>query len=444
MQIAAVGRRLCQPAAAACYRAFTLFTLDLHDAVASVSVGIPRSDHVTDQREEARSDDSGSQGSRTDESRSDDRFRLAMQSSGIGMAIVDVDGRWVEINPALERMLGYDAAELIGHAAAEFTHPDDIVMSQASMADLVEGSVAALDAQKRYLRRDGEVLWAHVNVAAMRDEHGRASYLIVQLRDITAQRAAEQTLRELNEALEQHDEQRSEQLQAINRQQELFAYGISHDLRAPLRAIDSFAALLAAQADQLDETGRDYLGRIRAAAARMSDLIDSLLELSRATRAELRLQAVDVSLLAEWAYAELADAEPERAAEFEVQRGLFALGDERQLKSLLHQLLHNAWKFSRERERVRIHVSGERQDDRLLLSIRDEGAGFDMRYADKLFEPFQRLHGPEQAGGNGIGLAIAQRIVERHRGRVWAESEPGSGSTFHVELPAAAMDEDEA
>jgi len=367
-----------------------------------------------------------------------------MQSSGIGMAIVDVDGRWVEVNPALERMLGYDAAELIGHAAAEFTHSDDIAMSQASLADLVEGGVAALDAQKRYLRRDGEVLWAHVNVAAMRNEHGRASYLIVQLRDITAQRAAEQTLRELNEALEQHDEQRSEQLQAINRQQELFAYGISHDLRAPLRAIDSFAALLAAQADQLDETGRDYLGRIRAAAARMSDLIDSLLELSRATRAELRLQAVDVSLLAEWAYAELADAEPERAAEFEVQRGLFALGDERQLKSLLHQLLHNAWKFSRECERVRIHVSGERQDDRLLLSIRDEGAGFDMRYADKLFEPFQRLHGPEQAGGNGIGLAIAQRIVERHRGRVWAESEPGSGSTFHVELPAAATDEDEA
>jgi len=361
-----------------------------------------------------------------------------MRSSGIGMAIVDVEGRWVEVNPAIERMFGRQARELIGHAASEVTHPDDVALSKGYLAGLVGGDIPVLDAQKRYLRGNGDVLWAHINVAPMRDDAGRVVYLVLHMRDITAQRDAEEVLHALNHSLEQRVEERTEQLQAINRQQELFAYGVSHDLRAPLRAIDSFASLLAGHAGgQLDDTGRDYLGRIRAAAGRMSELIDSLLDLSRASRVDMKLEQVDLSLLAEWVYAELADAEPDRPVEFKVQPGLRAHGDERQLKLLLHQLMHNAWKFSRDRDRVRIGISGQTRGDKTVLSIRDEGSGFDMRYSEKLFQPFQRLHGPDQAGGNGIGLAIAQRIIERHRGRLWAESEPGSGSTFHVELPTA-------
>jgi PAS domain S-box-containing protein len=375
----------------------------------------------------------------------DDRFRLAMQSSGIGMAIVDADGRWLEVNPAFERMFGYEAAELIGHATSEFTHPDDLGVSKDYLEGLVSGRIPVLDAQKRYLRRNGEVLWTHVNVAAMRNGDGRASELIVQVRDITKQREAEQALRTLNDSLEQSVEERTTQLQSVSQQQELFAYGVSHDLRAPLRAIDGFAALLASRADgQLDETGRDYLARIRAASARMGELIDSLLALSRASRAEMKPTQVDLSLLAEWVSAELAEAEPERPVDIEVQPGLVAYGDERQLKLLLQELMHNAWKFSRDRDRVRIGITGQRHADRIELSIRDEGIGFDMRYADKMFEPFQRLHGPEQAGGNGMGLAIARRIVERHRGRLWTESQPGAGSTFHVELPAAASPGEQA
>ena len=249
-------------------------------------------------------------------------------------------------------------------------------------------------------------------------------------------RADEASLAGRNAQLERRLAEMEAELARGNRQQELFAYGISHDLRAPLRAIEGFAALIDANADTaLDATGRDHLARIRAAAARMSGLIDALLALSRASRVELRREPVDLSLLAEWTLAELRDAEPARAVAAKVQPGLLACGDERQLKQLFDQLLHNAWKFSGEREQVRIEVDGERRDGLLRLSLRDHGCGFDMRYAARMFEPFQRLHGAEEGGGNGVGLAIAQRIAERHGGRLWAESEPGVGSVFHLELP---------
>ncbi|MEO6264484.1 MAG: ATP-binding protein [Luteimonas sp.] len=225
-------------------------------------------------------------------------------------------------------------------------------------------------------------------------------------------------------------------LQAQHREQEVFAYGISHDLRAPLRSIDRFSAMLDRHGG-LDDTARSHLARIRAAASRMGGLIDALLELSLVNRAELKSEAVDLGLLAEWAGAELQETEPGRVASIQVAANLRVRGDERLLKLLLSRLLDNAWKFSRERECVRILVRGEREGDRLHVTVRDQGSGFDMRYAGKLFEPFQRLHGPEQGGGNGIGLAIAQRIVERHGGRLWAQSEPDIGSIFHIELPAA-------
>ena len=367
------------------------------------------------------------------------RFRLAMASSGIGMAIVGLDGRWLEVNPAFERMFGVAAGEIIGRTAADITHPDDIEESREYLRQLVDGEIPMLDAQKRYLHASGDIVWAHVNVAVMRGADGTPGYLIVQLRDVTAQRAAEEALRAWNATLEQRVAERTEELERSNRQQEMFAYGVSHDLRAPLRAIDSFSALLESQyAHCLDPTGHGYLRRIRGATARMSGLIDSMLELSRVSRADLKASDIDVSLLAEWSLAELRDGEPEREVDAIVQPDLHAVGDERQLKLMFGQLLQNAWKFSATRDRVRIEVTGERHGDCLRVSIRDHGIGFDTRYAERMFEPFQRLHGPDEGGGNGLGLAIARRIVERHHGRLWAESQPGVGSVFHLELPAVA------
>jgi len=226
------------------------------------------------------------------------------------------------------------------------------------------------------------------------------------------------------------------EIHALQLERATFAHGISHDLRAPLRAIESFAALADADATLAPAT-RSHVARVRAAATRMGGLIDALLEFSRAGRAELHEQQVDMGLLAEWSAAELREAEPRREAVLEVEPGLHVLGDERLLKLLMDQLLGNAWKFSRDRDCVQVRVAGRRAGTRLQLAVRDGGCGFDMRYVDRMFQPFQRLHSPEQGAGHGLGLAIAQRIVERHGGRLHARALPEGGSEFGFDLAAA-------
>ncbi|MGY3266431.1 signal transduction histidine kinase [Lysobacter sp. HA35] len=224
---------------------------------------------------------------------------------------------------------------------------------------------------------------------------------------------------------------------AEQRQLQMFADTVAHDLRAPLRSIESFAKLLEDRASaKLDASERMHLSRIRAAATRMSGLLLALGELSRAASAPMNPTEVDVSILCEWALAELHDLEPGRTVAVDVQPGLQAVGDERLLRQMLKVLLENAWKFTRNAADARVEVHGERVGNRMRLLIRDTGSGFDMQYAHKLFQPFQRLHGLDQGAGHGLGLAIAQRIAHRHGGHVTAESTEGQGSTFTVDLPA--------
>jgi PAS domain S-box-containing protein len=365
-----------------------------------------------------------------------DVFRLAMASSASGMGILDLDGRWLEANPAFERLLGRPAARLAGERITAAVAARD---TEAVGDALVAGAGTSQWLPVAFVHADGHEVRVRIEVAPMRDASGGVHSLVVHAftacdapgagADVGADADADAVLRRLAET--------ETALAALNRLQASLAHGVSHDLRAPLRAIDSFSALLASHlGGDLDDTAHDYIERIRAASARMAILIDSLLELSRAQRVELHPAPVDLGLLADWAHAELADADPGRDARVDVQPDLQVLGDERLLRQLVGQLLDNAWKFSRDRDRVRVEIDGERRGDRLVVRVRDHGCGFDMRYADKLFEPFQRLHGPEQAAGNGIGLSIVRCIAERHRGRVWAQSEPGAGSTFFVELPA--------
>lgn len=361
----------------------------------------------------------------------DVRFRTAMAASGIGTAVLDMKRRWVEVNPALERMMGYRMSELIGRAASELTHPDDVERMRQALDSLVSGRIDCLDTQKRYLHRDGSVVWTHADVSVMRDAAGAPLYLLAQLRDIGPERAAEAMLRS-------GAEDRAAALDAANRQLQMFADAVAHDLRAPLRSIESFSGLLAQRhADGLDDTARSYVGRIRAAAERMGALLSALADLSYVTRAEVKATEVDLSLLADWVGAELQDAEPERPADIRVQPALIGYGDERLLRLMLAQLIGNAWKFSRGSDTVRIDVTGASDSQGLQLSVRDRGCGFDMRYGHKLFEPFQRLHGPDEGGGHGLGLAIVHRVLDRHGGSVRAESKTGQGCTVHVTLPAA-------
>lgn len=217
-----------------------------------------------------------------------------------------------------------------------------------------------------------------------------------------------------------------------------FADALAHDLRAPLRSIENFAALLERRSGEvLDETSHDYLSRIRAAATRMGTLLASLSELSAAQRAVPEWAPVDLSLLAEWVLAELADTDPQRQVQAVVQPGLVMNGDERLLRQLLQQLLRNAWAFTAGVADARIEVSGAVGAAGQRLAVRDNGVGFDMRYAHKLFEPFQRLHVAEQGAGHGLGLAIAQAVASRHGGRLHGESGPGRGTEFTFEWPAS-------
>jgi signal transduction histidine kinase len=223
--------------------------------------------------------------------------------------------------------------------------------------------------------------------------------------------------------------------EAARQELETFSYSVSHDLRTPLRGVDGFSQLLLDDyGDRLDAEGADYLRRIRAAARRMSDLIDGLLELARVTRLEIARETVDVSALATSIVEELRTADPAREVTVEIVPDLRARGDQRLVRLVLQNLVGNAWKFTRRTAAARIEVGAVARGDHVAYFVRDNGAGFEMEHAERLFAPFQRLHSESEFPGTGIGLATVQRIVTRHGGRIWAEAAPGAGATFWFTL----------
>jgi PAS domain S-box-containing protein len=275
---------------------------------------------------------------------------------------------------------------------------------------------------------------------------GDFAFGIITLRLRVAHAAAEEAVRQLNAELEQRVQARTAELAATNRELEAFCYSVSHDLRAPLRSMDGFSqALLEDYGSLLDDTGRDFLNRVRSNSQRMGRLIDDLLNLSRLTRAHMRHTAVDLTELAESTIVELRKAEPSRTVDVRIAPGLTATGDPVLLGVALTNLLGNAWKFTGRRPDAVIEVGAERLPvpagipvSQTVFYVRDNGAGFDPKYADKLFTPFQRLHAMEEFPGTGIGLATVQRVINRHGGRVWFESAPGQGATFYFTVGANA------
>jgi two-component system, NtrC family, sensor kinase len=228
-----------------------------------------------------------------------------------------------------------------------------------------------------------------------------------------------------------------EELKYKNQELEAFSYSVSHDLRAPLRSIDGFShALLEDCGESLDETARGYLRRIKTAADRMSELIEDMLQLSRISRADVNRNSVDISALAQGVADELAQQNPERTVSVQVQPGLQADADPGLMKVLFENLLGNAWKFTQRAERAHIEVKAESSAEEVIFSVKDNGAGFDMAYAGRLFQPFQRMHSASDFPGTGIGLATVRRVVDHHGGRIWAEGAVGSGATFSFTIPA--------
>jgi light-regulated signal transduction histidine kinase (bacteriophytochrome) len=275
---------------------------------------------------------------------------------------------------------------------------------------------------------------SHLGVALQHAE------LLAKLQaEIIDRQQAEQRAQDFNQDLQQA----VIELKSVNKELETFSYSVSHDLRAPLRSIDGFSqALLEDCAEQLDETGQDYLRRIRAATQQMGQLIDDLLTLSRVIRSDMHRELVDLSRLADRISMDLQQAHPERRVEFMIGRGLIDRGDSRLLQVVLENLLNNAWKFTAKKAQAKIEFGVMLSEPGMIhptYFVRDNGVGFDMAYISKLFSPFQRLHSVSEFPGNGIGLATVQRIVHRHGGQVWTEGLIEQGATFYFTLTTAEI-----
>jgi len=490
-------------------------------------------------------------------------FAGAFENAVIGMTLLGMDHRRLTVNRAFCDFLGYDEKEMLGRSLADVVHPDDIEEDWRQLGLLLAGEKDSYRREKRYLHKDGRIVWGDFSCTLARDHEGQPLFFIAQLQDISERKRAEQHLGDtqamlrlaaqvgrlgawawdvgsarlawseeacalfevkpgfaptpreamhfvvppyrrkilatvqaclsggspfdieaeivtargkpicmrliceaewdaqgrvrrlhgalqdiseskraqqeilrLNAELEERVLQRTAQLEAANRELEAFSYSIAHDLRAPLSSIDGFSNSLQGRAGEtLDDRSHHFLRRIRAGVRQMSDLTDGLLSLASLARADLRCEAVDIADMARSALAALQERSPGRSVRIVVADRLPGWGDPRLLAQLVSNLVANAWKFTSRNKHAKIEVGGMRDaQEQIVYFVRDDGAGFDMAYASRMFEAFRRMHTSAEFDGTGIGLAIAHRIVTRHGGRIWAESAPNRGATFYFML----------
>jgi len=375
----------------------------------------------------------------------EERFRLLVGSvRDCALLMLDPQGHVISWNEGAQRITQYTTAEIVGQHVSGFytlTEREQDVPAQDLRRCAAQGHAAA---EGWRVRKDGSRFWAEVRLTAIYDAQDHLIGFGQVARDLTEPRRVDEEIRHLNASLEQRVTARTtdldtanRQLRAINQELEAFAYSVSHDLRTPLRAISGFGdILLTSYSAVLDARGLHYLERIRTATTQMGQLIDDLLALSRLTRAEMHSGLVDLTGLARGVAATLQQADPERVVTWDIAEGLTAHGDAALLRVMLDNLLGNAWKFTSQHPMARIAVGMRQEEGDTIYVVRDDGAGFDMAYADKLFGAFQRLHTTREFAGTGIGLATVQRIIHRHGGRVWAQGAVEHGATISFTLAA--------
>jgi len=369
---------------------------------------------------------------------SEERFQLAVNASSAGLWDRDLIANTVYFSPVFKAMIGYTDEEFPNDFAAFFNilHPEDKPGLVAAVQAHIGSEKIPYRAEYRLKHKNGEYRWFQGRGEALRDGEGRPYRMLGSVIDITEQRRAEEEIRRLNTELEQRVLDRTAQLDLINRELQAFSYSVSHDLRAPLRGIDGWSLVLQEDyADKLDAQGREYLQSVRSETQRMGHIIDDMLNLSRVTKAEMRIAPVDLSRLASAMTSRLAKANPLRKVECRIEPGMHVHGDAGLLEMALNNLFENAWKFTSRKDAAHIEFFRTEGESGPCYCLRDDGAGFDMAHAGKLFSPFQRLHKYAEFPGTGIGLATVHRVISRHGGKVWAESRVNEGTRVYFTLP---------
>jgi PAS domain S-box-containing protein len=346
-------------------------------------------------------------------------------------------------NKGAERLYGWTAGEVLGRSMEDLMYRDPQVLIDGMARTLANNGGWTGEIEQR--ARDGTPVCIEARWTVVRDEQGKVNGVLGTNTDIRERKRASEEILRLNASLEERVQQRTAQLEFANKELEAFSYSVSHDLRSPLSAIDGFSDLLEramakAETSPLTERGRHYLARIRAGVLQMGELIDAMLTLAQVSRSDLRWERVDLSALAGALLAAYRERDPGRAVRLHVEPGLAGHGDPRLLKQVLDNLLGNAWKFSAKEACTEISFGSEAGEaGETVYYVRDKGAGFDMAYVEKLFGAFQRLHALSEFSGTGIGLATVHRIITRHGGKVWAQSQPGQGATFYFTLGAETL-----
>lgn len=363
---------------------------------------------------------------------SEERYRLAQRAAGVGSWDWDISKDVITWSDQIEPMFGFKKGQFkkTFEAFLECVHLKDRQFVIDSVNDSLEKG-KEYNIEHRIVWPDGSIHWVEETGDVIRDKKGKPVRMLGIVQDITEWKNTDEKIKKLNENLLKH----TAELAAVNKELEAFSYSVSHDLRAPLRSIDGFSqALLEDYEDALDEEGKDYLKRIINATQQMGLIIDELLKLSRIISRPIDEEKVNIANLSKSIIEKLKKQNPKRRVKINIDADLTTRGDKQLIQMALENLIGNAWKFTSKKKNAEIKVGKTKKDEKEAFFVKDNGAGFDMKYVDKLFIPFQRLHKDDEFEGTGIGLGIVSRIIHRHGGEIWADSEEGKGATFYFTL----------